>query len=101
MDLSWLPDTFSGRMVADYIGVGFGTGGKAYPVFALALKPVGNLFQEAIYTTATGLKPVGPNDEQLSAAGDRPIPGAVSDHGPMEYLDQEHLIPVGGQSPPE
>ena len=102
MSLTWLPDTFSGRMVADYIAVGFGAGGKAFPIFSLAAKPVGNLFQQAIYTTATGLAPVGEEGEgQLSAAGDVPIPGAHSDHGPMEYLDQEHMIPVKGQRPPE
>jgi hypothetical protein len=32
----WLPNTFSGWMVADYISVGF-AGGKAFPVFAAAL----------------------------------------------------------------
>ncbi len=31
MQLTWLPNTFSGTMVADYISVGF-AGGKAYPV---------------------------------------------------------------------
>jgi hypothetical protein len=101
MDLSWLPDTFSGRMVADYIGVGFGTGGKAYPVFALANAPVGGFFQQAMYTSATGLAPAAPEVEQLSSAADQPVPNAHSDHGPMEYLDLEHRIPRSGQRPPE
>jgi hypothetical protein len=101
MNLSWLPDTFSGRMVADYIGVGFGTGGKAYPVFALANAPVGGLFQEAIYTASPGLDASRPEDQFLSAEGDQPVPEAHSDHGPMEYLDQEHRIPITGQRPPQ
>ena len=101
MDLTWLPDTFSGRMVADYIGVGFGTGGKAFPIFALAAAPVGNLFSQAIFTATGGLAPAGAEGEQVSAADDQPVPDAHSDHGPMEYYDQEHQIPVGGQRPPE
>jgi hypothetical protein len=101
MDLSWLPSTFSGQMVADYIAVAFGTGGKAYPVFALANAPVGGLFQQGTYTSTTGLAPAGPAVEQLSSAGDQPVPNAHSDHGPMEYLDLEHRIPRTGQTPPE
>src|SRR5260370_653721 len=34
MQLTWLPDTFSGRMVADYVSVGFAAG-KAFAVFAV------------------------------------------------------------------
>ena len=101
MSLSWLPNTFSGRMVADYMGVGFGAGGKAFPVFALASAPIGNLFQEAIYTTSSGLDAPQIGDELLSAQGDQPVRDAHSDHGPMEYLDQEHRIPVSGQKPPD
>lgn len=101
MSLSWLPNTFSGFMVADYIGVGFGSSGKAFPIFALASAPVGGLFQEAIYTTSTGLDVPELADQMLSAEGDQPIPGAHSDHGLMDYLDQEHLIPRGEQKPPE
>jgi hypothetical protein len=100
MDLSWLPNTFSGYMVADYIAVGFGTGGKAYPVFALAQAKTGNLFHQAIYTT-NGLAEAGPEEAQLSSAGDLPVPNAHSDHGPMQYWDQEHKIPISGRRPPD
>ncbi|MFI5113799.1 MAG: sialidase family protein [Terriglobales bacterium] len=97
---NWLPDTFSGFMVADYISVGYGNG-KAYPVFAVAHAKNGSLFQQAIYTTATGLAEAGPEVEQLSSAGDRPVPNAHSDHGPMEFYDQEHRFPIKGHRPPE
>ncbi|MFY9646928.1 MAG: sialidase family protein, partial [Terriglobales bacterium] len=100
MELTWLPDTFSGTMVADYVAVGFG-GGKAFPVFATAQKKTGSLFQEAIYTTATGQEASTPETELMSAEGDRPVPNAHSDHGPMEFLDQEHEIPISGKRPPE
>jgi hypothetical protein len=96
----WLPDTFSGRMVADYISVGF-AGGKAFPVFAAAQAKTGSLFHEAIYTTTSGQALSTPELELMTAAGDVPVPDARSDHGPMEYLDQEHLIPISGKRPPE
>ena len=94
----WLPDTFSGRMVADYISVGF-AGGKAFPVFAAAQAKTGSLFHEAIYTTTSGQALSTPELELMTAAGDVPVPDARSDHGPMEYLDQEHLIPISGKRP--
>lgn len=100
MQLTWLPSTFSGTMVADYISVGF-AGGKAFPVFAAAQAKSGSLFHEAIYTTSSGQAASTPELEQMSAAGDVPVPNAHSDHGPMEYLDQEHLIPISGKRPPE
>jgi hypothetical protein len=100
MELTWLPETFSGTMVADYVSVGFG-GGKVFPVFATAQAKAGSLFHEAIYTTASGLKASTPETELMSADGDRPVPNAHSDHGPMEYLDQEHEIPRSGKRPPE
>ncbi|HEY1400544.1 MAG TPA: sialidase family protein [Terriglobales bacterium] len=98
MSLNWLPDTFSGRMVADYIAVGFG-GGKAFPIFALAQAPTGSLFHQAIYTTATGLSPEAPELEQLSSAGDRPVPNAKSDHVLRPFVDNE--IPEQSGQPPE
>jgi hypothetical protein len=100
MQLAWLPSTFSGAMVADYISVGF-AGGKAFPVFAAAQAKSGSLFHEAIYTTTSGQAASTPELEQITAAGDVPLPNAHSDHGPMEYLDQEHLIPISGKRPPE
>jgi hypothetical protein len=98
MSLNWLPDTFSGRMVADYIAVGFG-GGKAFPIFALAQAPSGSLLHEAIYTTATGLSPEAPELEQLSSAGDRPVPNAKSDHVLRPFVDNES--PEQSGQPPE
>jgi len=100
MELTWLPETFSGTMVADYISMGF-AGGKAFPVFASAQANTGSLFHEAIYTTASGQDASTPETELMSAEGDVPVPDAHSDHGPMEYLDQDHEIPISGQRPPE
>ena len=100
MDLSSLPSTFSGQMVADYIAVGFGTGGTAFPIFVLAGAPSGGFLQQATYTTSSGLAPSRPENEPMTAAGDLPV-NAHSDHGPMQYYDQEHRLPITGQRPPE
>jgi hypothetical protein len=99
MTISWLPDTFSGRMVADYVAVGFG-GGKAFPIFALAQAKTGLVFHQAIYTTAAGLGPEAPETEQLSSAGDMPVPNAKSDHDVMKvFVDNE--VPGRSAAPPE
>jgi len=100
MHLTWLPNTFSGYMVADYISVAFG-GGKAFPIFAASNAKSGKLFQEAIYTTANGQDVSMPGQEFLSSYGDFPVPNAHSDHGPREFLDQEDRKPVSGKRPPE
>jgi hypothetical protein len=81
MKLTWLPQTFSGYMVADYIAVGFGNG-KAFPIFAMAQAPTGSLLHQAIYTTTAGQALPKTEEELLSAEGDRPVPNAHSDHGP-------------------
>jgi hypothetical protein len=100
MKLTWLPQTFAGTMVADYISVGF-AGGKAFPVFALAQANTGSIFHEAIYTTAAGQNASTPETEPMTGVGDVPVANAHSDHGPMEYLDLDHEIPISGKRPPE
>jgi hypothetical protein len=41
-------------MVGDYISTSF-SAGTAHPVFAVATAPVGSVFNEAMYTPASGL----------------------------------------------
>ncbi len=86
MQLAWLPNTFSGYMVADYVSVGFG-GGKAFPVFAAAGAKSGKIFNEAIYTTTSGQAASIPEQEYLSSAGDLPVPNVHSDHAPRRFVD--------------
>jgi hypothetical protein len=50
MRAEWLPDTVSGRMLADYISVHY-AGGRPLAVWALASEPVGPSFRQAIYAT--------------------------------------------------
>ncbi len=97
MQLEWLPDTFSGRMVADYTSVAFG-GGRWFPIFAVANPPDGR-FQQAIYTTATGQDLLTADREVLSAAGDRPVPHAHSDHPQMQGWELEHTSPASMEEP--
>src|SRR5262249_35680813 len=41
MAIDWLPDTVSGRMVADYLGADFTDAGVPHPIFAGAAEPIG------------------------------------------------------------
>jgi hypothetical protein len=46
----WLPNTVSGRMLADYVSVHY-AGTRPLVVWALASEPVGSSFRQAIYAT--------------------------------------------------
>ena len=93
MSLSWLPNTFSGVMVGDYISTVYANG-KARPIFALANAPSGSEpFDEAIYTTGTALAAQA-SARRSSSAGEHPVPGAHSDHGSRQFYDLEHHYPA-------
>ena len=74
MSLSWLPSTFSGQMVADYVATLF-AGGKAYGVFAVAKAKSGTTFDQAIYTTKAGFD-VAAAQGRYSSAAERPVEAA-------------------------
>jgi hypothetical protein len=92
MTLSWLPNTSSGVMVADYIGAAF-SNGQPRAVFAVAQAKAGTTFNQAIYTTTNPLP--------LDRLAARPVMAAHaavtwhSDHGARRYfdLDNEHPRP--------
>ncbi|MFZ0793369.1 MAG: sialidase family protein [Candidatus Korobacteraceae bacterium] len=92
MEVSWLPNTFSGYMVADYVATIFPAGGRAFPIYAQAFAPVGDLLQEAIFTSSYGFTQDEMNEPLMSSAGEKPIPGIKSDHPMRTYgeLDNEH-----------
>lgn len=58
MTLSWLANTSQGTMVGDYISTSFANG-AAHPVFVVANAPTGSVFDEAMFTPATGLALAG------------------------------------------
>jgi hypothetical protein len=78
MSPTWLA-LAGGRMFGDYISTAH-VNGKAFPAIIVANAPSGGLFDEAMYTTGTGLFGLGVGT--LSSAGDQPVPNAASDHPP-------------------
>jgi hypothetical protein len=50
MQLAWLANTSSGRMVGDYISTSY-SGNNAFPVYADAEAPIDSVFQEHTFTT--------------------------------------------------
>lgn len=71
MSVTWLPSTFSGLMVGDYIATSF-AGGKAFGFFAVAKTASGSTFDEAIYTTQSGFDVLS-RAGVSSSAGERPV----------------------------
>ena len=102
MQLSWLPQTFSGRMVADYVATIYPAGGRAFPIYAIALQPQNGLFNQAIYTDGYGFTASEMYEPRFSSAGEKPIPGIKSDHPMRTYgeLDNENPNRKFGKVPP-
>ncbi|CAN5172168.1 MAG: exo-alpha-sialidase [Actinobacteria bacterium] len=50
MQVSWLPSTVSGRMLADYVSVHY-AGSRPLAVWVLASEPVGSSLRQAVYAT--------------------------------------------------
>lgn len=96
MNLSWLANTTQGRMVGDYISTSY-VNGKAFGIFAKAVAPTGGVFNEAMFTPTTGLNTASEFEQTFSAANDKPVPNAHSDHGPRQFYDQEGRIPIPPQ----
>ncbi len=78
MTLSWLPNTSQGRMVGDYISTSF-SGGKAFPVFAVAKASSGTVFDQGIYTTTTGQTALRTNQASVATAQE-PVLSNASDY---------------------
>jgi len=95
MQLSWLPNTQNGLMVADYISTSY-VNGKAFGVFAVAAAKVGGKFKEATYTTSTGLS-MEEGAPTFSSVGDEPVPNAKSDHAPRREESERGVKPPTGK----
>jgi hypothetical protein len=92
MQLSWLPVSDDGPMVADYIGVSYNNG-NPFGVFAVAQAPTGSTLHEAMYTTQQPLLPAA-GVARFSSKADHPVPGAKSDHKMVFYYDDEGRRPI-------
>jgi hypothetical protein len=95
MSLGWLPDTFSGRMVADYISTSY-SAGKAYAAFVLARSKSGTVFDEAIYTSTQPLASSAISAESIhfSSKSEKPVPNAKPDHGRRKFYDEDGEFPI-------
>ena len=92
MSLAWLPNTFAGLMVGDYVATAY-SGRKAFAIFAAAQANSGALFDEPIYTTTSGL--IAAKQAALfTSAAEQPVPHAHSDHPRRQFYDQEHRYPI-------
>jgi len=102
MQLRWLPNTFSGRMVADYVATVYPAGGRAFPIYAMALTPTGSTYHQAIYTTSFGYTMSEMTEPLMNSANDTPIPGIKSDHPQRTYgeLDNERPSHPSEATPP-
>jgi hypothetical protein len=92
MQLSWLPVSDAGPMVADYISVSY-TNGLPFGVFAAATAPSGGLLHEDMYTTKQPLLPPS-IAERVSSEDEKPVPGARSDYERKAYYDDGHHLPM-------
>jgi hypothetical protein len=93
MSPAWLPNTFAGLMVGDYVATAY-SGGKAFAIFAAAHANSGTVFDEPIYTTTAGL-PAAQHAAVFTSAAEQPVPDAHSDHPSREFYDQEHRYRIG------
>ena len=91
MNLSWLPQSQNGLMVADYLAVDY-SNGKPFGVFAVAHQPSGGLFGEAMYTTKSPLL-VEASEPRTSANGEKPVPGVKGAYV-WKYYDDEGRYPI-------
>jgi len=92
MSLGWLPNTFSGLMVADYLGVSYANG-QPFGVFAVAHAKSGSTFDQAMYTTTSPLAAAA-NEPTFSSKNDKPVPGVKSDKPPRKYYDDDGEYPI-------
>ncbi|HLI62387.1 MAG TPA: sialidase family protein, partial [Terriglobales bacterium] len=94
MQPTWLPNTFSGYMVADYVATVIPDGGRAFPFYAWAFAPSNGLFHEAMYTNGyAGYKFSDLHEPLMSSAGEQPIPGIQSDHPPRMRGELDNIPP--------
>src|SRR5262249_32301485 len=91
MMTNWLPNTFSGRVVADYISTSY-VNGKAVAVFAGAKTPNGNVFGQAIYTPTVAL--AAQAGTRLCSASRKTVADAKSDHDRRRFYDLDHEHPI-------
>jgi hypothetical protein len=71
MQLTWLPNTFSGPMVADYLSSSY-VNGNPFGVFMVAKAPKNGAFNQAAYTTKQPLL-VAESEPRFSSKGEKQV----------------------------
>ncbi len=94
MKISWLPNTFSGPMLADYLSSSY-VDGKAFGVFMVAKAPSGGLFSQAAYTTKQALE-ASADEPRFSSRGEKRIPNAHADRPFPRSQGEERATPPSG-----
>jgi len=90
MQVTWLPLSDNGYMVADYIGVSY-VNGSPLGVFAVAKAPSGSVLNEEMYTTKEPLLPAA-DAPRFSSKGEEPV--AKSKYVKTYYYDDEGTRPI-------
>jgi len=81
MTVTWLPSTTQGNMAADFLSGAYVTGGKAHGIFAFANANSGSVYDEAMYSQATGVdEAADPNAPVFSGKHDKPVRNPHPDH---------------------
>ncbi len=91
MQLSWLPQSQNGLMVADYLAVAY-SNGNPFGVFAVAKAPSGGLFNEAMYTTKNPLL-AATGEPRFSSRGEKPLRNAKGRYV-WKYYDDDGDYPI-------
>jgi len=91
MELSWLPNSQNGLMVADYLAAAY-SNGNPFGVFAVAKAPTGDVFNEAIYTTKSPLL-AQPGERRFSSKHEKPLPNAKGTFV-WKYYDDDGEYPI-------
>ncbi len=94
MQLSWLPQSQNGLMVADYLAVAY-SNGNPFGVFAVAHAPSGGKLNEAMYTTKAPLLPLA-GEPTFSSKHEKPLPNVKGTYV-WKYYDDDGEYPI----PPE
>ncbi len=94
MKLTWLPNTFSGVMVADYLSTSY-VNGNPFGVFMVAKAPNGSTLNQAAYTTKQPLLAEA-NEPRFNSKGEKAVSRSLSEHWWIHFRDVER----GEEAPP-
>jgi hypothetical protein len=78
MTVTWLASTTQGFMVGDYLSTSFNSSGLAHGVFAMATAPNGSVFNEAMFTNATGLATTAASPRVGETAPTEQVPAGIN-----------------------